>query len=184
MLPIAQTASNGPAADVAPLLSANAMVATSAPPSMAPIANAQTTSGARTPQGMAPAAWWATPAAGGSVCFWLTRTAVPATAAKVAKTSPASGWTTLASVVTSAGPTMKTISSTTASSENAVWRSDWSVRTCDHLARTDAPICGSAAPAAAAQRCGHGAASPRSTQNITPARESANPPTATGRTLL
>ena len=61
-----------------------------------------------------------------------------------AKTSPASGWTVVASVVTRAGPTMKTTSSTTDSNAKAVRRSPLSSTRCDQRDRTDEPIWGSA----------------------------------------
>ncbi len=50
--------------------------------------------------------------------------------------------TPVASRVTSTGPTMKMLSSTTASNEKAVCRSAGSFTTKDHLARTHEPIGG------------------------------------------
>ena len=51
---------------------------------------------------------------------WLTSANVPTTPARIAAVSPAAGLTSVASSVTVIGPTMNTVSSTTASTANAV----------------------------------------------------------------
>ena len=118
------------------------------------------------------------------MCFWLTRSAVPAMVAASAEASPASGWTVVASVVTRAGPTMKTTSSTTDSNAKAVRRSPLSSTRCDQRERTDEPIWGSPAPATAANRCGHGAGRPASTEAIIPTSPREKRPAASGSTRL
>ena len=141
-----------------PISSENATVATSAPPSKAPMVKAQAINGARMRHGIGPPDdAVVAPVALGSVDFWLTSTVVPATVAMMAQESPARGWTIVARATTRAGPTMNTVSSTTASKANAVCRSRLSSTRCDHRARIEDPICGSAAPATAALRWGQGA---------------------------
>ena len=81
-------------------------------------------------------------ATGGSVRFWATSAAVPTSAASPALVRPASGWTAVASTVTSAGPMMNTVSSATASNAKAVRRSALSGTSSDHRARHAEPICG------------------------------------------
>ena len=84
---------------VAPSSSESATVATSAPPSTAPMVKALAISGASTCHGIgARACPWRRREAGGSVRFWLTRSAVPARVAATAEASPASGCTVVASV--------------------------------------------------------------------------------------
>ena len=116
--------------------------------------------------------------------FWPTRTAVPTTVATTAVTSPASGCTVVARVVTSAGPTMKTTSSITDSKAKAVCSRLRSSMRWDQRARMDEPICGSPAPATAANRCGQGAPRPDSTATIIPTSPRVNIPAATGSTRL
>ena len=118
------------------------------------------------------------------MCFWLTSSAVPAMVAATAEPRPACGCTVVASVVTRAGPTMKTTSSTTDSNAKAVRRSPLSSTRCDQRDRTDDPIWGRPAPATAAKRCGHGAARPASTEAIIPTSPSEKSPAAAGSTRL
>ena len=113
---------------------------------------------------------------------WLTSTAVPRTVATIAQVRPASGWTVVASTVTSAGPRMNTVSSTTASKAKAVCRPALSGTRCDQRARTHEPICGIAAPDSAAHRCGQGARTSSSTVVISPVMPTAKTATATGST--
>ncbi len=80
-----------------------------------------------------------------------------------ATSSPVCGANEVDRKVTSAGPVTKTTSSATPSKAKAVCRSRGSVSRCAQRARTIAPTCGMAVPAAAAARCGHGRAQSRST---------------------
>ncbi len=61
--------------------------------------------------------------AGGSVRRWAAKARLPKVPAAAAVARPSTGSMVVARTVTRIGPTMKTISSTTASRANAVWRS-------------------------------------------------------------
>ena len=76
---------------------------------------------------------------------------MPSTPEASAAPSPATGCTAVASTVTMIGPVMKTTSSATASSANAVCTSRGESSTCAHRARTQLPIAGNPAPATAAR---------------------------------
>ena len=84
------------------------------------------------------------------------KTRVPTNPVTIAAISPAAGSTVVASTVASGGPVRKTVSSTTASSANAVWRSAGASRTWVQRARTAAPTAGMVAPARAAKMWGSG----------------------------
>ncbi len=77
---------------------------------------------------------------------WVARSpanqAPPTNATAMTETRARLSETPVASSVTSTGPTMKMLSSTTASNEKAVWSSAGSFTTNDHRARTHEPIGG------------------------------------------
>src|SRR6201999_3693387 len=84
--------------------------------------------------------------AGGSVDRWATNHSTPATHSTVATSSPANGRTSVASTVTTAGPSTNTTSSATDSNENAVCSCGLSASRLLHRARTIEPSDGIVAP--------------------------------------
>ena len=168
--PAANTARISPAIDLRPSSSANATVATSVAPKIAPIARntpmSSTMPGAARIDGP-PASWRGV--GGGCVRRCSRNHVPPTTVATSGTTMPAVGVTPVASRVAAAGPMMKTSSSSAASSEYAVCSAFESPRsTYVHRARTSEPNCPlTPATTAVTYRTGSGASATSATMSAT-----------------
>src|SRR5215210_2125135 len=124
-LPAATSVSRGPAAAGAPTWPANATIATSKVPKIAPAATKVATSTRSPGVLMADLSDWSrTPAGAGSVRRWSASASEPTMVRTSAPSNPAPGATPSARAVTSTGPSTKMSSSRVDSSANAASRAD------------------------------------------------------------
>src|SRR5829696_9069866 len=150
-LPRATSASRGPAAAGAPTWPANATIATSKVPKIAPAATKVATSTRSPGVPMADLSDWSrTPTGVGSVRRWSASASEPTVVRKRAPSNPAPGATPSARAVTSAGPSTKMSSSRMDSSANADSRTGEPPTRADHRALTSDPTCSAPAPDSAA----------------------------------